>query len=60
MPDELVRAAEQAQDDRAIKAIGIEWCIQQAKELKEAGVPALHFYTMGRAEPTSTIAKAVF
>lgn len=60
MPDELVQAVEQARDDREVKAIGVEWCIAQARELKAAGVPALHFYTMGRAEPTATIARAVF
>jgi methylenetetrahydrofolate reductase (NADPH) len=60
MPDELVQAVEKARDDREVKAIGVEWCIAQARELKAAGVPALHFYTMGRAEPTATIARAVF
>jgi methylenetetrahydrofolate reductase (NADPH) len=60
MPDELVQAVESAKDDQEVRAIGVEWCIAQAKELKAAGVPALHFYTMGRPEPTATIARAVF
>jgi methylenetetrahydrofolate reductase (NADPH) len=60
MPDELVQAVESARDDRHVQAIGVDWCIAQAQALKAAGVPALHFYTMGRAEPTATIARAVF
>ena len=59
LPDELVDLIERAKTKEAVKEIGMEWCIRQAKELKAAGVPGLHFYTMGRAEPTAQIAKAV-
>ena len=59
LPDELVDLIERAKTKEAVKEIGVEWCIRQAKELKEAGVPGLHFYTMGKAEPTAQIAKAV-
>ena len=48
-----------AKTKEAVKEIGVEWCIRQAKELKDAGVPGLHFYTMGKADPTAQIAKAV-
>ncbi|MBM3930115.1 MAG: hypothetical protein FJ336_02395, partial [Sphingomonadales bacterium] len=30
------------------------------RELKEAGVPVLHFYTMGKSQATKRIAEAVF
>jgi len=60
LPDDLVRAVETARTDADVRAIGIDWCIAQARELRAAGVPAIHFYTMGRAEPTATIARAVF
>jgi methylenetetrahydrofolate reductase (NADPH) len=60
LPDDLVRAVETASSDAEVRAIGIDWCIAQARELRAAGVPAIHFYTMGRAEPTATIARAVF
>ena len=59
LPDELVDLVERAKTKEAVKEIGVEWCIRQAKELKEAGVPGLHFYTMGKADPTAQIAKAV-
>lgn len=59
LPDELVDLVERAKTKEAVKEIGVEWCIRQAKELKDAGVPGLHFYTMGKADPTAQIAKAV-
>jgi DNA helicase-2/ATP-dependent DNA helicase PcrA len=34
--------------------------IHQSKGLIEAGAPVLHYYTMGNAEPTLQIAKAIF
>jgi methylenetetrahydrofolate reductase (NADPH) len=43
-----------------IRAVGVEWGIQQAKELMAKGVPCLHFYSMGKAEPVCQIAKALF
>ena len=43
-----------------VKAAGIDWCTRQSEELLEAGVPTLHFYTMGKANPTAEIARRVF
>src|SRR5690606_16019790 len=59
MPDDLVREVEKAKDDNAVLEIGIEWCIQQSKGLKAAGVPCLHYYTMGDAETVRRIVSAV-
>ena len=39
---------------------GIEWMINQCKELIDFGVPVLHFYTMSNAGPTKRIAEAIF
>ncbi|HEY8404597.1 MAG TPA: methylenetetrahydrofolate reductase [NAD(P)H] [Flavobacteriales bacterium] len=60
LPDELVQAVEKAKDDAAVREIGIEWCIEQSKELMKGGAPVLHYYTMGKAKSTKAIAKAVF
>ena len=59
MPDDLVREAEAAKDDAAVTEIGIEWCIQQSKELKAAGLPCLHYYTMGDSNTVRRIVSAV-
>lgn len=60
LPDDLIMAVVKAKDNEAIKQIGIEWCIAQSKELVEAGIPVLHYYSMGKAEAIRTIAKEIF
>jgi methylenetetrahydrofolate reductase (NADPH) len=60
IPEALSDAVEKAKDDKQVKEIGVEWAIQQCKELKAAGAPVLHFYTMGRSDATKKIAEAVF
>lgn len=60
MPEELVKEVQNAKAKDAVEEIGIEWCIAQSKELKEAGVPCLHYYTMGDAETIHRIVSAVY
>jgi methylenetetrahydrofolate reductase (NADPH) len=57
-PPELVNEVLNA-DDKAVKQIGIEWTIQQCKELKANGVPCLHFYTMGDVDTTYKICSQI-
>jgi methylenetetrahydrofolate reductase (NADPH) len=59
MPDALVSEVNKAKTDEAVKQIGLEWCIQQSKELKENGVPCLHYYTMGDAVTTKKIVSEI-
>lgn len=60
LPDDLIMEVVRATDAEAVKQIGIEWCINQSKELMQAGIPVLHYYSMGKAENIKAIAKAVF
>lgn len=60
IPEILVNEIEKCTDDKAVRQVGIEWAIQQSKELKAAGVPVLHYYTMGLADATQKIASHVF
>lgn len=60
IPVELTSEVEKAKDEQTVKQIGIEWAIQQCKELVEAGAPVLHFYTMGRSEQTKAICEKIF
>lgn len=48
------------EDTQAAREVGIEWAIHQAKELKAAEVPIIHFYTMGRTDNIRKIARNVF
>jgi methylenetetrahydrofolate reductase (NADPH) len=60
IPQPFYEELEKCKDDKQIKELGIEWCIQQSKELLKANVPCLHFYTMGTSEGTKAVAKEVF
>ena len=59
-PEELVKAIEACESDAQAREVGIEWCIQQCRELMAAGAPVLHFYTMGKSDNILKIASAVF
>jgi methylenetetrahydrofolate reductase (NADPH) len=59
MPEEFVKEMLKAEDDKAVKEIGVEWCIHQSKELKAFGVPCLHYYTMGDTKTIHKIAASV-
>lgn len=60
LPDELSLEVMQAKDNQAVRQIGIEWTIKQAKELLEYGAPVLHFYSMGKSDNIYQIAKELF
>ncbi len=60
LPQDLFVELEKCKDDKAVKEVGIKWCIEQSKELKKAGVPCLHYYTMGTSDSTKRVAKEVF
>ena len=60
LPEALAKALISASNAEARKEVGIEWCIQQSKELKAYGVPCLHYYTMGDIETIRRIVEAVY
>lgn len=60
IPEDLSDAIQACKNDKDVKEVGIEWMINQCKELVEFGAPVLHFYTMGNPEPTKRIARAIF
>lgn len=60
IPEDLLEEVEKCKSEKEVKDAGIAWCIQQSKELMKAGVPCLHYYTMGNAETTCRIAREIF
>lgn len=60
IPQELVKEVEKCTDNRQVREVGVEWAIQQGRELMKAGIPMLHFYTMGKTDNMYKIAKALF
>lgn len=60
LPEILVHEVEKCKTNSEVRQVGVEWAIKQSKELKEAGVPVLHYYSMGKSENIRSIAQAVF
>ncbi|MDO6490388.1 MAG: methylenetetrahydrofolate reductase [NAD(P)H] [Cellulophaga sp.] len=60
VPQDLVDAVEDCKDNKAVRQVGIDWAVQQSKELKAAGVPVLHYYSMGKSDNIKAIAKELF
>jgi methylenetetrahydrofolate reductase (NADPH) len=60
IPEELSKAMNAATTDEACEQVGTEWLIQQSKELKAAGVPVLHYYTLGKPKIIEAVCRKVF
>ncbi|HSD13322.1 MAG TPA: methylenetetrahydrofolate reductase [NAD(P)H] [Flavobacterium sp.] len=60
LPDDLIMEVVKAKDNEAVSQIGIEWCTAQSKELAKAGIPVLHYYSMGKSDNIRQIASEVF
>lgn len=59
-PDALANELLKCKSNADVETLGTEWGIQQSKELKAAGVPCIHYYTMSNSKQVKTIAANVF
>jgi len=48
LPTELSNEVLRCKNDEDVEKVGAEWLLMQSRELKKAGVPVLHYYTLGR------------
>lgn len=60
IPEDLADAIDACRDDKEVKRVGIEWAINQSKELMARKVPCLHYYSMGKSSAIKEIASALF
>lgn len=60
IPTELINAVMKCKTDAEVEQVGTDWLIQQSKELKEFGVPVLHYYTLGKPKVIRNVVKEVF
>lgn len=60
MPEPLADELEKCKSNQDVMNVGIEWGIEQTKELIKFGVPCVHFYTMGKSEAVRKIVKAAY
>ncbi len=45
LPDELADALAKCKDDAEAKAVGVDWCIAQSRELYDHGIKSIHYYS---------------
>jgi methylenetetrahydrofolate reductase (NADPH) len=57
IPEELSSEILKCKTDADVEIVGAEWLLQQSKELKAAGVPVLHYYTLGKPHVIANVVK---
>ena len=60
IPQELYRRLRIVEDDNAaVVATGVQWAVDQGRELLAEGAPGLHFYTLNRSSATLAVHAAL-
>ncbi|MCU4155157.1 methylenetetrahydrofolate reductase [NAD(P)H] [Carboxylicivirga sp. A043] len=60
IPEDFAKEIRKCKNNDEVKQVGVEWCIQQAKDLMTHNVPILHFYTMMATNSTRKVAEAIY
>jgi methylenetetrahydrofolate reductase (NADPH) len=60
IPPDLEKAIRACKTDDDAKIVGVEWAVQQCRELKAANVEGIHFYAFMAADSIYKIAKEVY
>ena len=59
IPEQLYNEIQKCKTDADVEIVGTEWLLQQSKELKAAGVPLLHYYTLGKPHMVANVVKEI-
>ncbi|MEJ7912202.1 MAG: methylenetetrahydrofolate reductase [NAD(P)H] [Chitinophagaceae bacterium] len=57
IPELLSNEILKCKTDADVETVGTEWLLQQSKELQNAGVPILHYYTLGKPHMVANVVK---
>ena len=60
LPSELATELLKCKDDVSAKSVGVEWCVYQAKDLIQHGVPSIHFYSHNAMQSVKNVASQVY
>ncbi len=60
IPEILAAELRKCKTDDEAKEVGVEWCLEQCKDLIQHGVPSLHFYTLMATDSVCRIAKEIY
>ncbi|MEO6069674.1 MAG: methylenetetrahydrofolate reductase [NAD(P)H] [Chitinophagaceae bacterium] len=59
IPEALSSEVLKCKTDEEVEIVGTEWLLQQSKELKAAGVPVLHYYTLAKPHVIVNVVKEI-
>ena len=59
LPTALSKEVSKCNTYEEVEEVGTAWLLQQSKELKEFGVPVLHYYTLGRPKIIANVVKQI-
>lgn len=59
IPTDLSTEIMKCKTDAECEQVGTEWLINQSKELKQFGVPVLHYYTLGKPRLIRDVVKEI-
>jgi methylenetetrahydrofolate reductase (NADPH) len=59
IPEILEKEIRKCKNNEEVRQVGVEWAIMQSKELVNANVPVIHYYTMGKSDNIYKICKAI-
>lgn len=60
LPVELVEAVNGCKNDEDVAKVGVEWCVNQCRELMKAGVPSIHFYSYSAVDSVCRVAEQIY
>lgn len=60
LPQPLAQEVMKCKTDEEVKQVGIEWTVQQCRELIAHGVPSIHFYTVSAVDSIREIARQIY
>lgn len=60
IPEPFAAELRKCKDDAEVREVGVEWCIQQCKDLIAHQVPSLHFYTMMASDSVQKVAREIY
>lgn len=60
IPEPFASELRKCNTDEEAREVGVEWCINQCKDLVAHGVPSLHFYTMMATDSVYRVAKEIY
>ena len=60
LPEALTKEVMKCKNDTEAQQVGVEWCVQQCRELMAHGVPSIHFYSIGAVDSIKAVAKQIY